>query len=142
MASQQSSASAADALVLFGKSADIAAVRRLLPQLDTAPGEVVVRGWVYEVSNTDAKNTAFSIAAHVLDGQLGVSNRSTSADANSLTFDAHFLSAAVSALAAMVTWWRLVGWCRTRIRFRRVAKGSCRTFSMGSPARRRALRFC
>jgi hypothetical protein len=99
-AGMRSSVSAADELVFYGKPSEMRDLAKVLPQLDVAPGEVVVRGWVYEVSDVDGKNTAFSIAAHVLDGQLGVSNGSVSADANSLTFDAHFLNLAVSALSS------------------------------------------
>lgn len=95
-----SSVSAADDLVFIGKESEIAELRKLLPQLDTNPGQVVVRGWVYEVSDTNSTNSAFSIAAHLLDGQIGVSNGSASTDASALTFDAHFLNVAISALNA------------------------------------------
>lgn len=90
----------ADDLVFSGSAEEVRDLRKLLPQLDTAPGEVVVRGWVYEVSDTSSGNSAFSIAAHVLDGQLGISNGSTGVDSNALTFDAHFLNLAISALSA------------------------------------------
>ncbi|WP_144153284.1 type II secretion system protein GspD [Paraburkholderia sp. BCC1885] len=99
-ASLPSSVSAADDLVFYGKPAEVRDLKKVLAELDTAPGEVMVRGWVYEVSNTDATNSAFSIAAHVLDGQLGISNGATSGDATSLTFGAHFLNLAISALSA------------------------------------------
>jgi len=95
-----SSVSSADDLVFYGKPSEIRDLKKVLPELDTVPGEVVVRGWVYEVSDTDSKNSAFSIAAHVLDGQLGISNGATGVDATALTFDAHFLSMAISALSA------------------------------------------
>lgn len=95
-----SSVSSADELVFYGKPNEVRDLKKVLAELDTAPGEVVVRGWVYEVSNTDATNSAFSIAAHVLDGQLGIANGATGVDATALTFDAHFLNIAISALSA------------------------------------------
>ncbi|MGX7005137.1 type II secretion system protein GspD [Caballeronia sp. KNU42] len=95
-----SSVTSADELVFVGKPSEIRDLKNVLPEVDTAPGEVVVRGWVYEVSDTDSKNSAFSIAAHVLDGQLGISNGPTGVDATALTFDAHFLNLAISALSA------------------------------------------
>ena len=95
-----SAVSAADELVFYGKPSEVRDLKKVLAELDTAPGEVVVRGWVYEVSDTDAKNSAFSIAAHVLDGQLGISNGATGIDSTALTFDAHFLNVAISALSA------------------------------------------
>ena len=99
-AGMPSSVSAADDLVFYGKPNEVRDLKKVLVELDTVPGEVVVRGWVYEVSNTDATNSAFSIAAHVLDGQLGIANGATGTDATALTFDAHFLNLAISALSA------------------------------------------
>jgi hypothetical protein len=96
----QSSVSAADELVFVGKASEVKSVKALLPELDTAPGEVVVRAWVYEVSNTNTKNSAFSIAAHVLGGQFSLSNGSTSSDATALQFAGGWLDAAISALNA------------------------------------------
>ncbi|MGV2292088.1 type II secretory pathway protein [Trinickia sp. YCB016] len=95
-----SSVASADDLVFYGSPSEIRNLKKVLPELDTAPGEVEVHGWVYEVSDTNAKNSAFSIAAHVLDGQLGISNGPTSGDGTALTFDAHFLNLAISALSA------------------------------------------
>jgi hypothetical protein len=89
-----------DQLVVFGKHSDIANVRKVVEALDTAPGQVVVRGWVYEVSLTDGTNSAWSLAAHVLDGQLGISAGSVGADPNAFSFNAHFLNAAISALSS------------------------------------------
>jgi type II secretory pathway component GspD/PulD (secretin) len=93
-------ASASDDFVFAGSAADVRLLRGLLPQLDTQPGEVVVRGWVYEVSNTDARNNAFSIAAQVLGAKVGISNGSTASDSSALTFSSHLLDVAVSALDA------------------------------------------
>jgi len=92
--------SASDDFVFAGTAADVRLLKALLPQLDTAPGEVVVRGWVYEVSNTDAKNNAFSIAAQVFGAKVGISNGSTASDGSALTFSSHLLDVAVSALDA------------------------------------------
>lgn len=94
------SVAAADQLVFFAKPSEVVVLEKLLPQLDTPAGEVVVRGWVYEVSDTSSTNSAFSIAAHLLDGQVGISNGQTGVDPTALTFDAHYLSVAISALSA------------------------------------------
>ncbi|MGN7982226.1 type II secretion system protein GspD [Burkholderia sp. 22313] len=99
-AGQALSVAAADELVFLGAPRDIADLKRLLPQLDYPAGEVVVRGWVYEVSNTDQHNTAFSIAAKLLNGTLSAANGSTDSDPTRIRFDAGFLSVAISALNA------------------------------------------
>jgi type II secretory pathway component GspD/PulD (secretin) len=99
----KSGVSAADDLVLVGSSAEIRNVKELLPQLDRAAGEVVVRGWVYEVSTENDQNSAFSIAAKVLNGiggQVSVSNGPTSQDSTALRFTSNYLNFAISALDA------------------------------------------
>lgn len=96
----RSTVATADDLVFFGTAGEIRDLKKVLPEIDTSPGQVQVRGWVYEVSDTDQNNSAFSIAAHLLDGQLGISNGQASSDSTALTFDAHFLNVAISALRA------------------------------------------
>lgn len=89
-----------DELVFSGKGSEVRDLKRLLPELDTEPGQVVVRGWVYEVSDTDGTNSAFQIAGKVLSGSLNISNGSTGADPNALTFGASYLNLAISALSS------------------------------------------
>lgn len=94
---------ALDDLVFVGSAAEIRDVKQLLPQLDRAPGEVVVRGWVYEVSVSDSANSAFSIAADVLrgiGGRLSLSSGSTDQDPTALRFTSGYLDVAISALNA------------------------------------------
>ncbi len=99
----QSGVSAADELVFSGQLSEIHDLRKLLQELDRAPGEVVVRGWVYEVTSTSDKNSAFSIAATVLrgiGGKLSASNGQTDQDGTALRFTSNFLDVAISALNA------------------------------------------
>ncbi|TDY47713.1 type II/III secretion system protein [Paraburkholderia rhizosphaerae] len=99
----RSGVSAADDLVFVASASEISKVRQLLPQLDRAAGEVVVRGWVYEVNTENDSNSAFSIAANVLTGiggQLSVSNGPTSQDPTALRFSSNYLNFAISALNA------------------------------------------
>ncbi|WP_070107925.1 type II secretion system protein GspD [Burkholderia plantarii] len=95
--------SVADDLVFIGSAAEIRDVKRLLPELDRAAGEVVVRGWVYEVNTRNDQNSAFSIAAKVLNGiggQFSFSNGPTDQDATALRFTSNYLNLAISALNA------------------------------------------
>jgi hypothetical protein len=98
-----SGVSVAEELVFSGTASEIRDVRRLLPELDRVAGEVVVRGWVYEVSDMNDKNTAFSVAAKVLSGiggQVSMSNGPTDQDATALRFSSNYLNVAISALNA------------------------------------------
>ncbi len=62
----------ADALIFSGDAQEVAKLRKLLPQVDTAVGEVSVRGVVYEVSNSDKSGSAFGLLASVLGGKLKI----------------------------------------------------------------------
>ncbi|MBR8030381.1 type II secretory pathway protein [Burkholderia cenocepacia] len=92
----------ADVLLFAGSAKEVAQLRSVLAQLDTAPGQVVLKAWVYEVSTQDQKQNGFELAASVLGGRLGVQFGvgSVSNDANALTISAGSLKAAISALDA------------------------------------------
>jgi general secretion pathway protein D len=60
----------ADALIFSGTVNEVEKLKRLLPQVDFALGEVVVRGVVYEVSTTDKEGSAFGLLVSLLDGNL------------------------------------------------------------------------
>jgi type II secretory pathway component GspD/PulD (secretin) len=102
-ASQSHVSSADDELVFSGSASELRDLERLLPELDRAAGEVVVRGWVYEVTTDSEQNSAFSIAANILTGiggKLSASNGPTDADATALRFTSNYLSFAISAMNA------------------------------------------
>lgn len=92
--------SGVDELVFSGDAAEVANVRKVVDELDVSPGQVVVRGWVYEVSDTRSGNSAFSLAVHVLGGKLGFANGSTDSDPTAFRFSGGLLDAAISALDA------------------------------------------
>ncbi|HDR9258350.1 type II secretory pathway protein [Burkholderia vietnamiensis] len=101
--SPRSGLSAVDDLVFSGSPSEIRDLKRLLPELDRAAGEVVVRGWVYEVNTSNDRNSAFSIAVKVLNGiggQLSFSNGPTEQDATTLRFTSNYLNLAISAFNA------------------------------------------
>lgn len=59
-------------LVFAGSMREVSQLERLLPQVDQAAGEVVVRGFVYEVSDTDKKGSAFGLLASLLSGKFNI----------------------------------------------------------------------
>lgn len=104
--SSRASVNSADELVFSGEASEIRDLKKVLGELDRVPGEVVVRGWVYEVSNINSRNSAFSIAASLFGGipgwggKLSLSNGSTDADPTALRFSSSMLDVAISALDA------------------------------------------
>jgi len=95
---RESSVNSADQLVFAGSAREVQDVKALLPQLDTTVGEVVIRGWAYEVDDTDGSNSGFSIASKLLGVGVSLGSGATTADANALQFGAGRLNFAISAL--------------------------------------------
>lgn len=62
----------ADVLLFSGTQQEIDKLEQLLPQVDTAVGEVLVRGVLYEVSNTDKSGSAFGLLASLLGGKFNI----------------------------------------------------------------------
>lgn len=62
-----------DALVFSGSPKEVAMLRKLLAQVDDAPGSVMVRGVLYEVQTTKKDGSAFGLAVNLLGGKLGIS---------------------------------------------------------------------
>jgi general secretion pathway protein D len=89
----------ADTLIFQGTAKEIATLEKLLAQVDVAAGEVVIKGVVYEVTTGKGDGSAFSLAASVLGGKLGLSIGGGPDLANAVTFRAANIDAALSALA-------------------------------------------
>lgn len=63
-----------DQLVFLGTADEVAALRKVLPMIDVSRGKVNLRAWVYEVSNSTADQSGFSLAVKILGLGLGISN--------------------------------------------------------------------
>ncbi|MFA8393777.1 type II secretion system protein GspD [Burkholderia ubonensis] len=89
-----------DTLVFIGSEREIAALKKLLPQVDTPAGQVAVRAWVYEVSKQEDNNSAFQLALSLLGGRVGASigSGTVGSDANAIRLHAGGFEAAISAL--------------------------------------------
>lgn len=75
----------ADQIVLNVAREDLAKVKKLLADLDTPTGEVVLRAAVYEVGTTKAEGGAVQVVANLLKGRFNASVGSTLAGGNTLT---------------------------------------------------------
>jgi type II secretory pathway component GspD/PulD (secretin) len=89
-----------DTMIFQGTEKEIAALERLLPQIDVPAGEVIIRAVVYEVTTGQSQGSAFSLAASLLGGKLGVSIGSGPGLANAISFRSASIDAVVSALSA------------------------------------------
>lgn len=89
----------ADALIFAGESREIEKLRNLLTQVDTAVGEVAVRGVVYEVSNSNKSGSAFGLLASVLGGKLSMGLGSMTSIGNFVQFKQASLDVIYSALS-------------------------------------------
>ncbi len=88
----------ADQLVFNGSQAEIEKLQRILGQVDTAVGEVLVRGVVFEVQTARSDATAFHLVASLLGGRFGVTYGVLQTE-NAMRFTGLGLDAVYSALA-------------------------------------------
>lgn len=89
----------ADVLLFTGTDKEIAALQKLLPQIDDAKGQVMVRGVVYEVATTDKEGSAFSAVLSVLGGKFTVSNSGTTQLDSFIKLKTNAVDAVFSALS-------------------------------------------
>lgn len=87
-----------DTLIFQGTPKQIDTLGKLLAQVDIPSGEVLIKAVVYEVTTGNADGTAFSLAASLLGGKLGISMGGPSLD-NAISFRSATIEAAFSALA-------------------------------------------
>lgn len=89
----------ADALIYAGTAADVALLKKLLPEIDERVGEVMIRGVVYEVSASEKDGSAFSLALNLLGGKLNLSSGVANQMESFARFKSHTIDAVFSALA-------------------------------------------
>jgi len=62
-----------DQLIFAGSAKEVTVLKRLLPQVDTDGGKVLVSGLIYEVQTDDHNGSALSLVGSLLSGKLKVS---------------------------------------------------------------------
>lgn len=83
-----------------GTEKEIAKLKVLLPQVDIAPGEVIVKAVVYEVNTSGTTASAVSLAASLLGGRVSGAVSGPSPLPNTISFSALGISAIISALSS------------------------------------------
>lgn len=86
-----------DSFIFEGNIKEISRLRKLLAQIDTPPGEVLVKAIVYEVGSSSKEGSAVSVAADILGGKFGLKMGSPSVG-NAVSFKAGGIEAVYSAL--------------------------------------------
>lgn len=89
----------ADVLVFTGTDKEIEKLKKLLPQVDTQLGEIVVRGVVYEVSTTDKEGSAVGLLASLLGGKFQAGVGALNSAGSFLRFKNTALDAVYSVLS-------------------------------------------
>lgn len=90
-----------DAIVFSGSPLEVARLRKLLDQVDDAPGDVLVRGVLFEVQTTKKDGSAFGLAVNLLGGKLGISFGALPGQGDMLlSFKNKTIDAVLSALAS------------------------------------------
>lgn len=89
-----------DTLIFQGSQQDVERLKKILPQVDTPTGEVVVRGVVYEVTTGQKEGSAFNLALSVLGGKLSLGlNTATNPADSFISFKNSTIDAVFSALS-------------------------------------------
>lgn len=88
-----------DLLVVEGTKSDIKRIESLLPQIDTAVGEVMLKAQVYEVTSSKTDGNAFGLALSLLEGKLGVSIGKLDGTGDSIRIKTSSVNAVLSALS-------------------------------------------
>lgn len=89
-----------DTLVFSGTVAEVELLKRMLAQVDSAIGDVMVRGVLYEVQTTNSDGSAFSLALNLLGGKLGVGvGNAVNPIGNFLRFGNRSIDAVLSSLS-------------------------------------------
>lgn len=89
-----------DTLVFSGTLAEIEMLKKMLAQVDTPIGDVLVRGVLYEVQTTDSDGSAFGLALSLLGNKLGLSLGAAKPTGNFLRFTNNSIDAVLSSLSA------------------------------------------
>lgn len=117
-----------DVLVYRGTKSDIKLVKQLLPKIDTVTDEILVTGYVVEVSTTRQEGNGLSFIANLFDNKLGIQVNSNynPSTGNLITFS----SGSFNALAELFnkdSHFKVISSPQLRVK-----NGSSASFSVGS----------
>ena len=114
-----------DQLLFAGSPKEVAVLKKLLPQVDTDMGQVMVSGAVYEVQTGDHHGSALGLAGSLLGGKLKLNLGSATAADNFISFQVADMTAIMQALDSD-TRFKVLSSPQVR-----VASGKSATFTVG-----------
>lgn len=90
----------ADTLIFTGSANEIEKLKKFLPQVDFAVGDVLIKGVLFEVQTGDSSGSGFAFALNLLGSKLGVSLGavSSSSGQGSVSFKSGSIDAVITAL--------------------------------------------
>jgi len=117
-----------DLLVYRGTKADIALIKQLLPSIDIVTDEIVVTGYVVEVSTTEKEGNGLSLIANLFNSKLGIEINSgySPSSGNLITFKTGSFSA-LAELFNKDSRFKVVSSPQLRVK-----NGASASFSVGS----------
>lgn len=98
-ASPMKSGTGDDYIIFNGPEKERAKLSKLLAQLDVPTGEVVIKGYVYEVGTNNSEGSAIDLLASLLKGKLEININTGAALANSIRVKSGGIDAVASALS-------------------------------------------
>lgn len=90
----------ADILVFSGVEREVQKLKKLLPQVDTKIGEVILRAMVYEVNTSAADGSGFQLALNLLSSKLQLSIGEAPSSGQAVSFKTPAIEAVFTALAS------------------------------------------
>lgn len=87
-----------DAFIFEGNAKEIARLAKLLAQIDTPAGEVLIKAIVYEVGSSNREGSAAGIAVNILNGKLGLKIGNPAVSDSAISFKAAGIEAVFTAL--------------------------------------------
>jgi len=114
-----------DQLIFAGSPKEVAVLRKLLSQVDTDVGQVMVSGAVYEVQTGDHHGSALSLAGSLLPGKLKINLGSATSADNFVSLQVADMTAIMQALDSD-TRFKVLSSPQVR-----VASGKSATFTVG-----------
>lgn len=117
-----------DLLVYRGTKADITLIKQILPRIDVVTDEIVVTGYVVEVSTTEKEGNGLSLIANLFNSKLGIEINSgySPSSGNLITFKTGSFSA-LAELFNKDSRFKVVSSPQLRVK-----NGSSASFSVGS----------
>jgi len=87
-----------DVVIFQGSQIEIDRLKKILPSIDLAVGDVMVKGVLYEVQTSASSGSGFSFALNLLGSKFGIDLLGSTQGQSSVSFKSNTIEAVISAL--------------------------------------------